>query len=413
MAIDFAVNRIKPNTELLSDKPRGHKLGTKALAFITGESVDTKSVRETAKIAKSILNFLSYVPVLGFAIKIATFLGGISDFIKFLSIAKCAKDINDKPHNKLKTASAVFGLFIATMTGAKILDTLEVIKLAYITKSMGNVATFGSGTQILTFNTVLNVFDMTQCAIEIASAAKKIQKLKKDILHTDEKKQAWKQELTAEKARERIRHMAKKRADIKGKAKELAEKANKSGERVLVLEKAYEEKKRNIQKMNPVKRFFHKVTLHKPAKKLRSMRLLHNTYCDSFEAEKAKFEKLGVKDKRWKTIETRLTQNNLSSAEKQNLKEFCEDKAAKWDIKKIELSKDKSTSGVGIAISTVVIIALIASTILTLTGVGALAGTITLASVFLLISCTSLGLHLYNKHRKKKTASPVEVPQFA
>lgn len=414
--------------------------GQSTLQALYNETTDTSTVGGVLKTARGTMQLVekvaSPVSAMSNAIKGISFAADTFKILESVSHIKTLTDQSkreiskdpikakaEKKDRNLQIASASMGLAISTMTGMKLLDSVGAINLAKITEAMGRVPVIGQAARFVPFASVLAGFEIAKASLSIAISAEKLKQNKAQLKHVEDKQNLWSGKITKDFATGKIERIEAKMQKFKENAENLKKKAEESEKEVENHKKAYTaihkekfaaQKEAKLSKSRAFKKRVSDLEKegNKLIKKINKAASCQNEFCDQLKESIDGYDKLEKKRDAWESIKARLSQEDLTEAEKSELDQLCAEKVAKWDIKKINLKSDRVKESLGIALNTLFIIYSIASIILAATGIGLLPVMIAMASVCLVVSASSISLSLYKKYKKNKPTHSVEIPYF-
>lgn len=387
----------------------------KGFHVIADESVDTTTISGFAKVIRGIFTILSKVPALPIANGIVTFTGTIADTVKALGTAKSAKDIADQVGAKsssaekgLKVTSAVTGVAIGTMTGMRIAETLKLFNISH---AFGTVRVMGRAVSL--FGPFLSFLEGFKACIDIGISAKKLSDMNKKGKVIAEHINKWSQPITEAIALQHIDKADTKLQSLEGRFHDLSKQVHDTGVEVENAKKAYLVKQASNKAKNCFTRLFTPLCCSKEAKTLRKWAHKHHEAFEKLTAVKKLHDAQLGKINRWNDIHEKIVDGTLTTGDTEALNKMSADKIAKWNVRKINLNLEKLKEGLGVAISAVVIVAMVVSIVFFFLGIAALTATLALTALFLLISAAALSVHLFKRYKKPKPTFSVPTAAVA
>jgi hypothetical protein len=433
MSFDMQIHRIQLPEGIQFDSMIPKKL-SRIASFLADEMSSNGTIGMIGNIVKDIFTLIGNVAILTLSRGTITQTNLINNSFKFLGVFNGIKTLikNDDEIKKdtqtftkkdtiLKVASGTLGITIAAVGGFQILDTLKVIDLASVAISMGTFSITGSNL-LLSFGSILSLFGIMKAGITLGVSAYKLRKINLKISDIEQKKMLWGSPiLTEERATYHIKQIRHHQAKTEIEANQIAKLIKKNSKKFKKYKTAYSQKE-HLLKLKKIKlqnknvilqtigKISSKIALIKAKRKLHQMAKIYYARCDRFDGKKEAYQILKQKEERWKRIRTII--KAPSEVQSQALTTFSNQKLAKWEIKRANLNLDKLKTGLKIGVNIILIIALIASIVLTATGVGAIPVLIGTASLFLFVSLSSMGLRWFKKCKKPAKHQPVPVPEL-
>jgi hypothetical protein len=307
----------------------------------------------------------------------------------------------------LQLASAVAGVALGAIASLQLMDILGALKIASITKSLGSIPLIGALVPPLT--PVMGALEILAAGLSISIAANKLHNLHQHMGHVKDKRKEWRQGATKELAEKRIVHLRDKQdADLKN-ATAFQGKRERTMTKVFERIRKYEQRDKQVAEAKGLSRVGAKMDRFIAKQQL--LRVARSDEKIREKLEKVKIHSLKVEERgqRWTKIKERLEEGNLSSVEKQQLKQMQTDKLSKWNIKRININWDRVKEVGNIMLSSALAVAMVGSLILFFTGIGAPVAMITMASAFLLLSTCSLGFYFFKKYKKPKPTTSIGI----
>lgn len=175
--------------------------------------------------------------------------------------------------------------------------------------------------------------------------------------------------------------------------------------------------KSKVSNENAVKRIFSQIV---PTFKLVYAELYMKSIHQKYEITKKKFDVQEAKHKKridkisnWSIIVNKVKNSSLSSIDKKLIKKFSKKQIYKLQIKKRNLRLNQLKTGLDIALKVVVIITLIASIVLTFSGVAAPIGIITGMTLGLFLIALKYGLKSFKSYKKPELVISRLVPRLS
>lgn len=372
----------------------------------SGEASDIGTLSNGAKVLKAILNiaaiFTQFEPVKNGA----KFFTGVADAIKVLGIGKSAQEIHLNKKDPRKVASAALGIVSAAGAGAKILDSIKLIDLARVSSALGRIPKIGPA---LSFTAIFNVVDIAKAIIDIVGNAKKIREFNAHRNASLSKRNKWaeakKTGLTDPLKQAKVNSLTKKIAD--GRA-DLASEATKARKEAVV--KTVEEAKGTAeaakQTLKNAKGFSVIKAKIRCRKAHRAERHAIIAYAKSELAIQAKEKRVAQQEKElanWKNGEF-----------KANERTYLNSKVSKWEIKAKNSRWDIAKESLGLSLNSVLIVALVASTVFAgLAMFGLMAVSLPVSSAFLAVALLGIGIHFLKKYKTAAKYEHVRLGDFA
>lgn len=316
-------------------------------------------------------------------------------------------------------ARAVFGIAIAIMKGMKLVDTYGISYLEKISERMGGTP---AGT-IFSFGNALTALMAIKLAIGVALSIRKIRAGNQKRSRAIKKQQFWKNPLTDEKIAERQKTLADKKESLRASLQDLAKNSDALGTEIEKLSKKFESKKikrseksEKLKHLSPLSKKIEQIKLFfkhlKPSKTKRLLKEAIEKHSSSqmlFEVGKRTYIELEAKETSWGQLKDAIS-TGVSKNNQEMIQAFQVEKSRKWQVKQIHLRQEKIEEGCSIALTIIFAITLIASAILSASGIGLMAASLTLSSVFLLYYASSLGFNVFKKMRKTGSSKKVPMP---
>lgn len=322
------------------------------------------------------------------------------------------KAASEKKVRNLTVASNVFGVALGTLSGVKLLSRFGAVNLSEIAKSMGNFQVVSGGFAVFPLGSFISVLEIAQAGLDIAVAVEKIKNINTSNSRAGGKTHFWSGPLTTKSIENRITHLKKaKMKDLEEDAKEFASQAKQLVKKVQKIEQTQKQLRIALNSKKRLK-FLQAHKLRTLEKKKRKLIKSQHAKCEEVEKRKAAYEKLEKKVTEWGKIKQAIEGGALSEKVRNQIEQFQAKKIEKWNVKKENLKLEKKKTGLTIAHRTVVIIALIASIVISATGIGFIPILITMTSIALFITLSGLGLRLYQKYKTGKPVTAVQMPKL-
>lgn len=397
------------------------------------------------KIAKGIAQFFSTleasIPAKDFVSSCNTF----GDILKVFSITKGVDDILVNADKKNETglnlhkrnlgiASGFFQVIISGMGGAKLLNTFQLISLADISTALGTTAVLPFAVVANGVEIVKNVVDITNGSIRIHQTNEKRAKLNKNIKKFSGKadsKQIGKflaDNLSKKTAKQLAaeQYLKDKQAEIKT--------ASAAVETALAAYTKTSNERKNIKNSDAGKiskwsqrfpLFFTKIS-NKAA--LCEAKAAHDQLVGDYSKERAKFAARITKFDAWtnanahfnNVLQKDVNGDSIILKDAKNklditdpLSHLIADKQIKWKAQRGNCNMDNVKDGLGIAISLVATIGLIAATVLIFTGIGTIPVLLTMTSLWLFVSLMGIGSTLLREYYKPATVPTTDLANYS
>lgn len=393
------------------------------------------------KIAKGIGQYFSTLEGSASAKEFVANCNIFNDVVKVFSFAKGVDDILtnvDKKNTKgidlhqrnLGIASGFFQLIISGMAGAKLLNTFQLISLAKVAEALGT-------TTVLPFSVVGNGVEIIKNVIDITNKSLKVHKTNARRTELRKKHKNFKANRTDDT--KDIANSAKIGAFLDSKIAGANLKNNAAIQKLtaqtdLIQAQAdaqaaddkYQDTLKKLAALNnPGVTKFHKaaksislnVTKLVRQAALFEAKAVHDQVIDDYTKTKAKLDGRAVKLDAWTNVKDVFDANDNGNGShiKRDTQGVLDDtdllnqmiavKTDRWKTIRKNCNLDNLKDGIGIAISVVATIGLIAAIVLTFTGIGTIPVLLTMTSLWLLISLAGLGSSLLAKYKK-----PAKVP---
>lgn len=373
-------------------------------------------------------DFVANCNTFGDAVKVFSFAKGVDDIL--LNVDKKNETGLNLHKRNLGIASGFFQLIISGMAGVKLLNTFQVLSIAQISEALGTTAVLpfavvGNGVEI-----VKNVIDITNGSIRVHQTNEKRAKKTKNCKNFNLKSTTGTQKigdfLTKHVAEMEAKQLAAEAtltalkdtaATTHAKAEKAADKYQKISDQIEALDRPDANK---VHKF--IKESMLGIKLWRREAALFEAKVAHDqvvedhskvsakltgriTKLDAWTKAKNHFDTVLDKDANDPTKILLARDANDDADMTDPLNQLIEDKGIKWKAQRNNFKMDNWKDGLGIAISVVATIGLIAATVLIFTGVGTIPVLLTMTSLWLLISLAGLGSALLKKYHK-----PVAVP---
>lgn len=344
----------------------------------------------------------------------------IGDSVKVFSVTKGVDDILsnasktdatgiDLHQRNLGIASGFFQLVISGSAAAKLLNTFDVISLSGISEALGTTA-------VLPFSVFTSGIEIIKNGIDIANKSLKIHKSNLRSDKFKEKQKAFKNKTDSAKIGQFLSdHKLQMEAKQDAAHKKLAAQTElKNAE--AAAGKALTEYNDAVQviadlqnsNINVVSKFVQTQWLEVSKKNRKEAALFEAK--ESYDKERdilTKTEKKFVaRVIKYDAFNKLLEQHQDAMDDKKDLlNQFIADKTARWKAIRENCSLENKKDGIGIALSVVATIGLIATIVLTFTGIGTIPVLLTMTSLWLILAIAGIGSTLYGKYNK-----PVAIP---
>lgn len=397
--------------------------------ILGSEATDIGTLSNGAKLLKSGLNilalFFTQAEALKNGVKLFT---GIADGVKILGIGKGAQDIHlnkegleavkkdaNLPADKarrlkrektLKITSATLGIVAAGGALLKTLDGIKLINLGTISAKLGSIPRVGP---FLSVGTIFNIVDIVKSVIDIINHSLKIRELNGDRSESLTKKTKWteiaKSGMTAEQKQAKIAQLTDKIAKGKALIESEATQAKKDAsiKAVVDAKAAYEQADQEQQNSKGFAHFKAKIHAYQAKCTERDAII---AYSKSELAFKALEKKTAQQEK-----DLDLWNKDEFNGD---LKGFVDRKISKWDIKANNSRMEIVKESMGISLNSVLIVALVASTIFAgLALFGLMAVSLPVSAAFLVVSLLGIGIHFLKKYKPAERYEHVRLNEFA
>ena len=381
-------------------------------------------------------NFVSNCNVFGDTVKVLSFAKGVDDIMQ--NAAKGDVKGLDLHQKNLGIASGFFQMVISGMAGFKLLDTFKVLSLSKISEALGTTA-------VLPFSVVTNGFEIIKNVIDITNKSIKIHKTNQEDAKVKDKQNRFKitKDKTEDKANsEKIGEFLKQHIkDMKAKQKagpdilkEKEKTLDSAKQRAEAALKAYSEtkNKRKVNKASPEKvaSLIKKLPLFIEKQKNKAELFEATAACDKayqgLENAKSKLDGRVTKISAWKNVKNQFKKNVSESKEGIGIKrngdeldssdlvnQMVAEKTSRWNAKRDNFSFSNLKDGLAIALSVVATIGLIATIVLTFTGVGTIPVLLTMTTLWLILALAGLGTTLLDKYKKPLEIAPTNFRHYA
>jgi hypothetical protein len=336
----------------------------------------------------------------------AKFFTGIADAIKVVGIGKSAQEIHLNKKSPRKIASAALGITSAGGALMKILDSIKLIDLAKVSSTLGRIPKIGPA---LSFSAIFNVVDIAKAIIDIVGNAKKIREFKADRSAALSKRNKWtdakKTGLTDPLKQAKIQSLTKKIADGRAELASDAAKANKAEitKAVQDAKANAEEAKQTLANSKGFKVIKAKIRFRKANRAERNAII---AYAKSELAIQAKEKRVALQAKE--------LENWNKGDFKANERTYLNNKISKWEIKAKNSRWEIVKESLGITLNSVLIVALVASTVLAgLAMFGLVAVSLPVSSAFLAVALLGIGIHFLKKYKPAAKYEHVRLGDFA
>lgn len=386
---------------------------------------ETGILNSLIKIARNVAKYFSIleasIPAKDFAANCGTF----SDIVKVFSITKGIDAVltnADKKNEKgvdlhirnLSLASGIFETVQSGMAAFSLLDTFQIISLGQISQAIGTTA-------VLPFSAVVNGIDIAKNIIDITKSAVTIHQIKRKSKKLGKKLKAFNPQTDSQKIgtflEKHIEQMIAKQLSTLSTMENLKAKAANRRIKAETAIEAYEQ-----ELLNSEENILHKLIKHirlsrKETALFKAIKASDKTF-ENFTNTDKKFEARRIKLESWANAETHFKSDDLKKDANNKidstdpLHQLIADKQIKWRAERKNLKMDKLQEGLGIALSVVGTIVLIASTVLIFSGIGTLPVLLTITSVGLLISLIGLGKTLLKKYTVQEPVLPFNSTKY-
>lgn len=363
-------------------------------------------------------NLVNACNTFGDIVKVASFPKGVDDILS--NAAKQDETGINLHQRNLGIASGFFQTIISGMAGVKLLNTFQAISIADISLALGT-------TTVLPFSVVTNGVEIVKNVVDITSKSLNIHetniqdnkaKAKMKNFRTDKKTdnakikaflEAHIQEMEAKQAKaiEKLNNQT----DLQAKAAAAAKATDNCQADIdegIELDKPETNKIRKT--LGKICLFFkeisHKSTLFAATDAYMKAYDAHIETTRKFDARVIKLDDWKALQKHFKDHHEKLVLDSNNKIDNTDpLNQLIAAKSTRWAAIRKNCGLANTKDGIGIAISVVATIGLIATIVLTFTGVGTIPVLLTMTSLWLILALAGLGSTLYSKYKK-----PVDIP---
>ncbi len=376
-------------------------------------------------------DFVGNCNIINDTVKVLNFAKGVDDILTNVD-KKNAKGI-DLHQRNLGIASGFFQLIVSGMGAAKLLNTFQVISLADISSALGT-------TTVLPFAVVGNGVEIVKNVIDITNKSLKVHKTRTRKAEIQAKHKNFK--ANKKTGMNDVANSAKialfldsQIAKIEQKDDAAIQKLNDQTElnnAQAIAQKAADEYQEILDDLaDPAVSKLQKLIITLTAAKWRQERTLfeakaaYDQIVDDYTKTSAKLHGRVEKLDAWKNVKAQFDINArvvgprikrdangiLDGTDLVN--QMIASKTDKWKAIRKNCNLDNLKDGIGIAISVVATIGLIAAIVLTFTGVGTIPVLLTMTSLWLLVSLAGLGNTLLSKYKKPMAVPRTDYRYFA
>jgi hypothetical protein len=386
------------------------------------------------------IDFVSKCTFFGETVKVLSFTKGLDDIIQ--NTAKQNETGINLHQRNLGIASGFFQLVISGMAGFKLLDTFKVLSLSNISSVLGTTAVLpfsvvSSGVEI-----IKNVVDITNKSLKIHKTNGQIDKVKEKQENFKVEKESTNDVANSEKIgaflTKHIEDMKIKQEaapdQIATKKDELKAAKKTAKEALLAYQETSKNRKKNKASPEKIAKFINSISLFRE-KRANKAALFEATaaYDKAYKGLEDADKKLKgrvTKIQAWGNVQNQFNTNVKTNKDlgienvgiKRNGKELdgsdlvnqmISEKASRWDAIRDNCNFSNFKDGFGIALSVVATIGLIATIILTFTGVGTIPVLLTMTTLWLILALAGLGSTLLDKYKKPLVIPPTNFKYYA
>lgn len=393
----------------------------------TSASKETGIPNSLVKIAKGVADFFSTledsVPAKNFITNCSIF----GDFLKVFSMTKGIDDIlvnADKKREKginlhqrnLGIVSGVFQTVLGGMAGVKLLNTFQIISLAQISEALGTTAVLPFAAVTNGIDIIKNIVDITSSSIKLHQINVKNKKKRKYLKRFNTKANSTK---IGDFLKKHINQIETKQVSAEEKIKNLRTKASIRKLKAQDALNAYNTTNNSLNTagISNFQKFILGIKLARKEAALFKAMEAHEKNIEDFSNIREKYNSRFSKLESWTKARDHFIIGNNSIPKrditdtKDPLNQLIADKQIKWKAQRENFKTDKRQEGLGITISVIATIILIASTVLIFSGIGTIPLLLTITSLGLIVSILGLGKTLLKKYTKPATVIPANFPK--
>ncbi|MFV0340309.1 MAG: hypothetical protein ACK5MA_06760 [Parachlamydiaceae bacterium] len=365
---------------------------------------DSGTISNVAKLAKSVLGFFAtvfkHLPWIGTSAKV---FADSADVIKLFATGKNIDDIAQNTKSPLKVASCTLDLASIGLTGAKLISATKAFDIVgKLSSAIGRIPVVGTVLAAWApLGSIAAAVSIAKGAVDIAQSSRKIQTLKEDKTHLQEKKTGWQERaqlgITAEFKQQKVDSLTRKIGVTERVQGDLDTKANNASNRMQEADQAAEDAKTAARGRNPLKVF----------KKIHAFRKEHQAKkaARAFDAAVRAANQNEARRNVLNNDRANWTNLDLDDEDQRNdlVRPLAERKVEKYDVKLKNNRWNIGKEAVNISLNTVLIIASIASIVFTGLLIASGVGVIALAVAFFAVSAIGITLHFLKKRQDQAT----------